>query len=455
MPDKTDNHELNLWPDDHEGWQHRSDMDAIEERLVVRDLEATRDNYTPHDGAIFVATDTGTVYDGDGTNWNLADRAFQGIETDSIGSNEEDDITLEDDIDGNELTIENYNSNAITTHSRSYRSPITKSTAQTVRGDHRNMLQPPLKQPSQSTIVWQMDDGWENNYTQRDVWDEADVTPELAINSGRIGDENKLSWQQLEELHHDLGWPVHNHGWTHADFDEISRSEIEDEVIKGEEYLLEHGIEPEYYIYSFGSTGGDLGISIVSQLYSHARGTTDSPIGMSFGGNVRYSGKERAPWRLGGLGADDEDLSYIEDHIDQAIDNDTSLIIYSHNIIEGDRDDEGGTETSTEKIKHIADYARDEGARWGTMAEALAETPQWSWEVPGCGRIFPNALNGNWFWTLEGSRLEFEGDGVVRLPRLSSSPDPTTAEIYYHEGNDEFRVGLGDGEYSIDLSPVN
>ncbi|MFC4437781.1 MULTISPECIES: hypothetical protein [Natrialbaceae] len=49
-------------------------METIEERLLVRDEEAARSKYTPHVGATFIATDTGAVYDGDGTEWNLATR---------------------------------------------------------------------------------------------------------------------------------------------------------------------------------------------------------------------------------------------------------------------------------------------------------------------------------------------------------------------------------------------
>lgn len=41
----------------------------LETDVEVRDTDASRSNYTPHDGAKFLATDTGSVYVGDGSSW--------------------------------------------------------------------------------------------------------------------------------------------------------------------------------------------------------------------------------------------------------------------------------------------------------------------------------------------------------------------------------------------------
>lgn len=78
MADNTDNHELNKYSQGEDNWTHSTDMDTIEERLVVRDVESNRTGYTPHSDAIFIATDTGAIYDGDGSSWNKGDRGFDG-----------------------------------------------------------------------------------------------------------------------------------------------------------------------------------------------------------------------------------------------------------------------------------------------------------------------------------------------------------------------------------------
>jgi len=62
----------------------------LEERLVARDTEANLSNYTPYDEAIFVATDTGAVYDGDGSSWNKAERDFQKVTTEALEAGQAD-----------------------------------------------------------------------------------------------------------------------------------------------------------------------------------------------------------------------------------------------------------------------------------------------------------------------------------------------------------------------------
>jgi hypothetical protein len=44
-------------------------LDALEERVTVVDTEANRSNYTAYTDALFVASDTGRLFIGDGTDW--------------------------------------------------------------------------------------------------------------------------------------------------------------------------------------------------------------------------------------------------------------------------------------------------------------------------------------------------------------------------------------------------
>jgi len=87
MVDETDNHGLNKYTQGEDNWEHSSDMDTIEERLTIKDTDANKSNYTPHDGALYIATDTGVVYDGDGSSWVKAGRGFKSVNTDRTRSN--------------------------------------------------------------------------------------------------------------------------------------------------------------------------------------------------------------------------------------------------------------------------------------------------------------------------------------------------------------------------------
>ena len=70
MPNYTDNHELQLFSDSEEPWEHRSDFEHLDTAVEIRDIDSERSNYDPKDGALFLATDTGEVYLGDGSSWS-------------------------------------------------------------------------------------------------------------------------------------------------------------------------------------------------------------------------------------------------------------------------------------------------------------------------------------------------------------------------------------------------
>lgn len=69
MPRKTPNHDLNLYEQGDDNWTHTPDMETIEERMWVRDVDDNRNTYEAHVDALFLATDTGDVYIGDGNSW--------------------------------------------------------------------------------------------------------------------------------------------------------------------------------------------------------------------------------------------------------------------------------------------------------------------------------------------------------------------------------------------------
>lgn len=100
MVEETPNHELHKYEPGDTDWTHSPDMQHIEERLVIRDVEANRSRYTPHPTATFIATDTGAVYDGDGEAWNAATRAFESIRTKALSVGDEGPVTSLSDLGG-------------------------------------------------------------------------------------------------------------------------------------------------------------------------------------------------------------------------------------------------------------------------------------------------------------------------------------------------------------------
>lgn len=77
--EETPNHNFDKFQHGERPWGHQDDLDHIEENLTVRDVEANLNQYEPHGGAEFIATDTGAVYDGTGSQWVPAKRVFGDI----------------------------------------------------------------------------------------------------------------------------------------------------------------------------------------------------------------------------------------------------------------------------------------------------------------------------------------------------------------------------------------
>ncbi|MFT4946745.1 MAG: hypothetical protein ACI8TL_000981 [Natronomonas sp.] len=67
----TDNHNYETPAEGTLDWHIplNENFARIDTDVEVRDLQANRDNYTPKEGSKFLATDTGRVYLGDGTDW--------------------------------------------------------------------------------------------------------------------------------------------------------------------------------------------------------------------------------------------------------------------------------------------------------------------------------------------------------------------------------------------------
>lgn len=84
MVEKTPNHDLNKFERGDPDWSHSEDMETAEKRLPVRDVEGNLEEYEPHEGATFVATDTGAVYDGDGESWTPAGRDVEDLRASHI-----------------------------------------------------------------------------------------------------------------------------------------------------------------------------------------------------------------------------------------------------------------------------------------------------------------------------------------------------------------------------------
>lgn len=83
MPDYTENHAFQLWNQRDEPWEYNTDFSELDTKVPIRDTDANKANYNPKDGALFRATDTGALYQGDGVNWVKVDLSVDNLSVDN------------------------------------------------------------------------------------------------------------------------------------------------------------------------------------------------------------------------------------------------------------------------------------------------------------------------------------------------------------------------------------
>lgn len=85
---ETDNHQLNRPGRGETEWDVPLNENAttLDTAVEVRDTASNRNDYTPADGAKFVAADTGEVWLGDGDNWNAYSTLTRRLDHDRTAS---------------------------------------------------------------------------------------------------------------------------------------------------------------------------------------------------------------------------------------------------------------------------------------------------------------------------------------------------------------------------------
>jgi len=85
-PTMTDNHNYNTPSEGTLNWDVplNENFEQIDTDIEIRDTDASRSDYSPKEGAKFLATDTGAVYVGDGSDW----QQLGSLTSVTVGSNE-------------------------------------------------------------------------------------------------------------------------------------------------------------------------------------------------------------------------------------------------------------------------------------------------------------------------------------------------------------------------------
>lgn len=249
-----------------------------------------------------------------------------------------------------------------------------------------------FQRPSRTTVSMIFDDAYDNNYTVgHPIFKDKDAEYGVAIPSNKVGDAGRLSWSQIDEMAKTDGLmhPI-AHGYNSDSFSAISEDEIEDEIYQSAQQFLANGYHPRIHVYRGNNTGGDFGKAVTAEIYQFA---------FAADGN-RFGQGQQDPFDLPRKNVDSSSntISQAKTAIDNAINESNGIILYGHNIVDDVQSDMGSLETSTELIKEIIDYVRNQGATWTHPLDVIR-------------RSFRPAVWGS----ADGARLRQTTNGPLRL----------------------------------------
>lgn len=107
---------------------------------------------------------------------------------------------------------------------------------------------------STGTVTIQFDDGYATDYTEAlPILDRYGYPAVSFVNPVTIGDDGRLTVPRCSELR-DAGWTIANHTHSHRRLEELSGAEQAAEIVRGKEWLLDHGFDrgARYFAYPFG-----------------------------------------------------------------------------------------------------------------------------------------------------------------------------------------------------------
>jgi hypothetical protein len=123
-----------------------------------------------------------------------------------------------------------------------------------------------VPRPKPGKILIHFDDTNVTDYSRAfPVFEEYGFVGATFANSEFVGDEGKLTLEQLSELQN-AGWDICNHTTEHQDLPKTPESEREAAIRDGKQWLVDHGFEPgaEYFAYPKSAYDEDV-LSVVDQ----------------------------------------------------------------------------------------------------------------------------------------------------------------------------------------------
>lgn len=209
------------------------------------------------------------------------------------------------------------------------------------------------KNNSVGAVVTFIDDNGEKLF--HDTWDiicsETGIKVGIAVVSDWVGTNpswTKKGYLSVDDLKllQSQGHEIYSHSKSHADWKNLTETEIENECRLSKEFLIENGLskESDILVYSNGIKANDLRVKNIARKYYKYGVST------FMAGNTNYNTTPVDNWAVIRMDADNSTLEQMKSALDEAIATNGWLIFMSHsfNFAEG----------SIQKFKDFINYAK-------------------------------------------------------------------------------------------------
>ncbi|MDP2174230.1 MAG: polysaccharide deacetylase family protein [Candidatus Cloacimonadaceae bacterium] len=181
------------------------------------------------------------------------------------------------------------------------------------------------------------------------------------VNSGRIGNPNRMTWDDLRTLEHIYGWETGGHTMNHEDLPEISFAEAETTIRDDYRNLVQNELNPRSFALPKGACPQEY-YQIILRYYKNIRNSSDfamqAPVNRLALGYLPFLGEWTA--------------AQIKDRIMRGIANRESIIIIGFHHIETP-DAPTYDNCPTSELREIMRFVSERGLRVLPLAEAIEE----------------------------------------------------------------------------------
>ena len=183
-------------------------------------------------------------------------------------------------------------------------------------------------------VTFTFDDGFETDYdVARPALDKYHFPATAYVIPSMVGAPDRLNLTQLRDLQGLNGWDVASHSYSHHNLTSIPSSEIENELLLSQQFLVRNGFQKAaaHFAYPYGEfDNGDLKRQ-VQQYYKTAR-TAEGAF---------ETLPPSDPYRLRAIVVTNSTTpADVSEHVQRAIANGDWLILVFHRIVESEADEE-------------------------------------------------------------------------------------------------------------------